>query len=254
MMNNPTNDAQPTGTRKPLWKRWWVWIVGLIFLAVVGNIGDDPTGSPSQVAAGDTSTTSDAMPTSTTELRPLAATTTTTFAPEPLDYEILETEDVSFPGAVRVSLRVVVEEGATAAELRNLAEQLAEQHRASHEYQAFNIFFYHYPELAFDFATVGIWDDSPYGDWGRADEVSRGDYTHHEANDQIREKNWSLLPSQQEVDLYIAYIQKFDAMDSGSELPSDDEVITEVSADTGASISEVENAIDSVLDWMFDEG
>ena len=67
-------------------------------------------------------------------------------------------------------------------------------YRASHQYQALLIGFYHYPEMIEDIATLGTWEDAPYGDWGRAADVARGDYTKHQPNDRTIEKDWSLLP------------------------------------------------------------
>ena len=149
-------------------------------------------------------------------------------------FVIVEEEDLSFPGAVRISLRIVVDEGMTGAQLRVLAAELAQQYRASHEYQAFNIFFYHFPELAFNVATLGVWDDSPYGDWARANEVARGDYSNHQPNDKIKEKDWSLLPTDDQVQLWLAYNDKYDEMDTDPlSLPSDDDVFAAVAADRG---------------------
>jgi len=165
---------------------------------------------------------------------------------------VVAEEDVSFPGAVRFSVRVTVEEGTDVAQLRALATELAEQYRTSHEYQALAIFFYHYPELAFDIATLGRWEDAPFGDWGRADEAEQGDYTNHQPFDDLKDKDWTLLPTQDEVDLYVEYLSTYDEMDTGDDLPSDDDVFAVVGSEHGVTAQDVEDAANAVLDWTFD--
>jgi hypothetical protein len=199
----------------------------------------------------ETTVTDDPSPTSTT-----VATTTSTeeAAPSVPQYTILDEEDVSFAGAIRISLRVTVEEGADREGLRRVAEEISETYRESHGYQALNIFFYHYPEVAFDTVTLGVWDDSPYGDWSRAADVKRGDYSHHEPSDKTKEKNWSLLPSQTEATLYAAYNSVYYALaESSAELPTDDQIIALVASEEGVSEVAVEEAFDRFFTWMFND-
>ena len=220
---------------------------------------------------GDTSTTNATDTPSTTAVTEKSATgatesaaSTTVVAPEataattgdtsttlgPPLFTVVEEKDVSFPGAVRISLRVTVERGTTKAQLSALAADLAARYRETHEYQAFIVFFYHHRELAFDLATLGIWDDSPFGDWSRADEVERSDYSQHKPNDATREKDWSSVPSAGQVAVYLAYTVTYDVMDVGDELPSDDDVLAAVAAQRSVSAAEVEDAVNAVLDWM----
>ncbi|MCH7669702.1 MAG: hypothetical protein IIC71_10980 [Acidobacteria bacterium] len=222
--------------------------------------GDETGGSAS------VTTSSEQAPSPTTTIEPSGSNASTTSVETttrssstttqvPLrKYEILEEEDVSFPGAVRISLRVIVESGASREDLRRIAQDLASQYRESGEYQAFNIFFYHYPELASGGVTLGVWDDAPFGDWGRASEVERGDYSEHKPTDRTKEKDWSLLPSPEEIDLYAAYSEMFDLMDTDAlELPSDDDVMAAVAAERDISAEAVADAVDAVLDWMFND-
>lgn len=167
-------------------------------------------------------------------------------------YTILEEEDISFGTTVRISLRIVVGEGTSKAQLGALGDALAEQYRESHEYHAFNIFFYHFPQLSQDYASLGSWDDSPYGDWSRANEVDRGDYSSHRPNDETREKDWSLLPTGRQVDLYVSFQETYTAMDTDPmELPSDDDVLAAVAQKEGVTAAEVEEAADAVFAWQF---
>ena len=124
-----------------------------------------------------------------------------------------------------------------------LAALLVNEFRASHEYQALIIWFFHYPELAFDINTLGRWEDAPYGDWGRADEVDRGDYSKHQPYDRVKEKDWTLLPSKGQVDLYLAYLKTYDEMDSGTgDLLEDDDVFAAVADQFDVTSPDVEDA------------
>lgn len=206
-----------------------------------GDAQAEATSTTSSPTASDTSTTTD-------------ANTTTTVSVSVPQYEILGEEDISFAGAVRYNLRVTVEQGVTRAGLRQVATEISEQYRASHRYSALNIFFYHYREVSGDVASLGVWDDSPYGDWGRAGEVEPGDYSTHAPNDQTLEKDWSLLPSQTDATLYAAFNSLFYSLaETSDEYPSDDDVIALVAEQEGASVEAVDKAIDHFLDWMFND-
>jgi len=215
-------------------------------------VAEDDSPSSEEVQPETTSTTSMSISsdsTSTTE-----NVTTTTLNVSVPQYEILDMEDISFAGAIRYNLRVTVEEGTTREGLRQVAAEISEQYRASHRYSALNIFFYHYPEISNDVASLGVWDDSPFGDWSRAGEVEPGDYTHHQPNDQTKEKDWSLLPSQKDATLYAAYNALFYSLaESSDEYPSDDDVIALVAEQEGASVGDIEGAIDRFLVWLFND-
>ena len=201
---------------------------------------------PSATTATTTSASTTTAATTTSE------PTTTTMAPIP-SYEVIAEEDVSSQ-AVRIRVRVTVESGTDRDGLRKVASELVERYRSSHEYQALVIFFYHYIALANDVATLGVWEDAPYGDWGRAADVERGDYSQHEATDRTKEKDWTLLSSPQQIALFSAYNDTFDEMDEASDsLPSDDDVIAVVAANRGLTPTEVEEALDAVFDWMFND-
>ena len=207
-----------------------------------------------QAEQSEPTTTSTAAPTTTSTAAPPTSATvapTTTSIPQ---YEVFEEKDVSFAGTARIQLGVTAEKGTSREGLSSIAEQLAWQYRESHEYQALIIFFYHYRELANEVASLGVWDDSPYGDWGRAADVARGDYSTHGPTDKTKEKDWSLLPKPDQLALFQAYNFMYDLMDTDPlELPSDDDVMAAVASDRGLSVVAVEEAIGAVFDWIFNE-
>lgn len=213
--------------------------------------------TPSTASASSSSTSSSTLAVSTStsgSVDTSSSSSPSTTEPEVVtipDHTVVAEEDVSFPGAVRVSLRVAVSGAPTPDQLRALAWQLANEYRASHQYQAFNIFFYAFPELAFDLADLGIWVDAPYGDWARAAQAARGDYSTFAVDEKIFEKDWTLLPSEQEVMLYVAFFEKADELDPDyTNPPSDEEVASAVAADMGFTAEDVLAATEAVLDWQ----
>jgi hypothetical protein len=209
---------------------------------------DEPNPCAPSTTQGTTSVT-------TTTTRPSATTTTIppthTSSLRTIAYSIVEERDVSFAGAVRISLRVVVEVGSTSDQIRALAQNLSLEYRASHEYQALIIFFYDWLDLAFDTATLGIWVDAPFGDWSRANEAERGDYSSFAVDEEIYEKDWTLRPSEQDVRLYLAFFEKLDELDPDFTNPqTDEEVAAAVAVDTGFTSGEVLAAVEAVLDWQ----
>ena len=256
--------------------RWQKIVLIIVAISVVFGpfISDTPADKQDEVAQSATTTNATDTPSTTAVTEKSAtgatesATSTTVVAPEataaitgdtsttlgPPLFTVVEEEDISFLGAVRISLSVTVERGTTKAQLSALAADLAARYRETHEYQAFNVSFYHHRELAFGLASLGIWDDSPFGDWSRADEVERGDYSQHKPNDATREKDWSSVPSAGQVAVYLAYTVTYDVMHVGDELPSDDDVFAAVAAQRSVSAAEVEDAVNAVRDWMFSGG
>lgn len=223
-------------------------------VATTSDTADSVDEAPSSDEAQTEATSTTSSPTASDPSTTTEANTTTTVGVSVPRYEIVDEKDISFAGAVRYSLWVTVEEGVTRTGLRQIAAEIAEQYRVSHKYSALNIFFYHYREVAGDIATLGVWDDSPYGDWGRASEVEPGDYSTHKPNDQTKEKDWSKLPSQTDVSLYAAFKTLFYSLvETSDELPSDEDVIALVAAQEGASVEDVEGAIDRVFDWIFND-
>ena len=188
----------------------------------------------STAAAATTTTTAAATTTSTTEATTTttAATTTSTTAatgtdtvpPTPkVSYAVITEEASPIDGAKRTWLTVAVAKGAAKSDLAQIAERLAFEYRVVQQYQALLIYFVHFPE---EVDTLGTWIHAPFGNWTRAAEVSAGDYSQHAVNDQTVEKDWSLLPTDNQVMLYRLYkMYRDDLRDTGASVPPDEQLI-----------------------------
>jgi len=141
-------------------------------------------------------------------------------------------------------LAVRVEAGTTKSELGQLGERLGFEYRLSDEYQALAIYFVHFPEGV---QTLCTWIHAPNGDWDWADVVDKGDYSEHRVDDRTIEKDWSLLPTEAEIDLFRRYLA-FKDEQAGS-VP-DDELILQAAAEFEVDEEDIEAAIDAWERWI----
>ena len=208
--------------------------------------GDETT----TTAAGDETTTTTEGDETTTTTEGETTTTTesgqSTVPPAPdVGYQVVEDGGTNVPGQpVRIWLTVQVEANATKAELAQIGDRLGFEHRLSHEYQALAIYFVHFPE---GIDTLGNWIDAPYGDWERAGEVERGDYSQHQTVDLTIEKDWSLLPTGAQMDLYRKYLEY---RDQHAGTVPEDELIAQAATEFGVDEDEIEAAIAAWEAWI----
>ena len=234
----------------------------LEIIGVGAGISAPTTTSTTEAAttttAAVTTTTSSAAPTTTEAESPTtstteAATTTTTEAattipPAPdVGYSVVDEFNAGSQGAEAYVLTVLVDEGATRSQLTALANRLSFEYQVARSYQALLIEFSHFPEGQ---ATLGRWTHAPFGDWNRAGEVEEGDYSQHQTDDRTVDKDWSLLPTDAEVDLYRAYADYRSALEDSGVLPPDDQLIALAADDLGTTVGEIRDAIEAWEAWV----
>ncbi len=202
--------------------------------------------------AADTTTTSAAATTATTAATTTDATTTTVAAsttttlPAAVEHSIVDSGESADP--VRVWLTVSVEAGTTKDQLGRLGTRLATEYRLSREYQALVIHFVRFPE---GIATLGRWTDAPHGDWDRAAEATKGDYSTHQIVDRTIEKDWSLLPTDGQMDVLRKYNDYRVAYEVENEVsPSDAELIPLAASALGLDEAVIQDAIDAWSTWV----
>ena len=200
------------------------------------------TTSASATTTADTTTTSASATTTTTTV---AASTATTL-PAAVEHTIVDSGESADP--VEVWLTVSVEAGTTKDQLARLGARLATEYRLSREYQALVIHFVRFPEGT---ATLGTWTDAPHGDWERAGEATKGDYSTHRIVDMTIEKDWSLLPTDEQMDVlrkYNDYRTAYQAQNQAS--PPDAELIPLAAAALGLEEAAIEDAINAWSAWV----
>ena len=228
----------------------------IVDIVDVGAAIDLPTVTVATTAATTTTTTTTAVttttPTSATTATTGATTTTvpastTTTLPAVVEYSIVDSGgDSSDP--VQLWLTVSVEVGTTKDQLARLATRLATEYRLSREYQALVIHFVRFPE---GIATLGRWTDAPHGDWERAGEATKGDYSTHQIVDETIEKDWSLLPTDEQMDVYRRYrdFQTAYQVENNVDPPAS-ELIPLAAAALGLEEAAIEDAIDAWSAWV----
>ena len=221
----------------------------------VGAAIDLPTITVATTTATTTTTTTAATttPTSATTTTTAEATTTTVAAtttttlPPVVDYTIVA-DGGQGTDPLQLWFTVSVGDGTTKEQLARLATRLATEYRLSREYQALVIHFVRFPE---GIATLGRWTDAPHGDWERAGEATKGDYSTHQIVDETIEKNWSLLPTDEQMDVlrrYWNYRTSYQVDNNVS--PPDVELIPLAANALGLEEPVIEDAIDAWSAWV----
>jgi len=207
------------------------------------------TTTTTTTAAAATTTTTSASATTTTDATTTTVAATTTTLPAVVEYSMVDSGgDSSDP--VQIWLTVSVEAGTTKDQLARLATRLATEYRLSREYQALVIHFVRFPKGV---ATLGRWTDAPHGDWERAGEATKGDYSTHQIVDETIEKDWSLLPTDEQMDI----IRKYDDYQTAYQIengvsPPQAELIPLAAVALGLEEAAIEEALDAWIAWLAD--
>lgn len=220
----------------------------------VGGPIDLPTVTVATTAATTTTTTTAAAATTTSATTTGATTTTvppttTTTLPAVVDYSIVDSGgDSSDP--IQIWMTVSVEAGTTKDQLARLATRVATEYRLSREYQALVIHFVRFPEGN---ATLGRWTDAPHGDWARAGEATKGDYSTHQIVDETIEKDWSTLPTDEQMDVLRKYRDYETAYQVENEVsPPAAELIPLAASALGLDEAAIRDAMDAWHAWEAD--
>jgi hypothetical protein len=206
------------------------------------------TTTTTAAAATTTAATTTTATTEATTTTVAASTTTTVAAATGIEYHIIGSGESAAPDPIRVWLTVSVEAGTTKDQLARLGARLAAEYRLSRDYQALLILFVRFPEGT---ATLGRWTDAPHGDWDRAAEATKGDYSTHQIVDRTIEKDWSLLPTDDQMDVLRRYNDYRTAyqVDNEVSLP-DAELIPLAASALGLDEAVIQDAIDAWSAWV----
>ena len=224
--------------------------IDLPTITVATTAATTSTTAATTTTASATTTTATTTATETTTTT-VAASTTTLPAAADIEYTIIDSGESADP--VRVRLTVTVEAGSSKDQLARLGTRLATEYRLSREYQALAIQFVRFPEGAETAATatLGTWTDAPYGEWARAADVTQGDYSTHQIVDRTVEKDWSLLPTDAQMDVFRRYRDYQTAYQLDNEvLPPDEELIPLAADALGLAADVIRDALSAWSAWV----
>lgn len=130
-----------------------------------------------------------------------------------VSYRIYSVREVPFGVVRRTEVAVVVEPGATRAELVEVAEQVAEDRRSAAGYDALVVGFFDYEQFVGRGPySLGRWEHAPNGQWTQAG-AALPDYSNFMADDQLQEKDWSQRPDAETVRLWQEWSEALDQPD-----------------------------------------
>ncbi len=165
--------AAPISEGKPIYKKWWFWLlVAPVVLGAILNVfggGTDAT----DVADEEPAASQPAETASEADDEDASEPADTTPVP---DYEIVETEDLTFGDTVRFQYRVRVAGEPTEDELRAVIDDVLAQAKAGPAFNAISIGLYGEDDDVQAAYTLGVAEFAPGGDWSAADTVDADDY------------------------------------------------------------------------------
>lgn len=128
-------------------------------------------------------------------------------------YDIHSVREVPVGGVRRTEVAIVVEPGATRADLREVAEQVAADRRAAAQYHALVVGFFDY-EAFVDHGpyTLGRWEHAPHGQWSEA-RAALPDYSNFRSADHLVDKDWTRRPDAEAVRLWRSWGGVLNALD-----------------------------------------
>jgi hypothetical protein len=107
-------------------------------------------------------------------------------------YRIFKTEPSHYSSTKRYTVRVHVNYALRSSKLKLISNDIIDKYKVSHPHNALTIFFYLPESSTIGHYTAGkaVW--APFGEWGKAGDVSTGDYSSHvlkvEAGSAIKHK------------------------------------------------------------------
>lgn len=169
--------------------------------------------------------------------------------PAPVEHTVQGTRDVSTGVATRYVTEVQVAPGTTRAQLVALAEWLVTSRRAAGDYDALAMRFYDIADTD-GIPSLGMAEDAPYGDWGRADEAIDGYATHRLDTSKLREMDWTKRPTDAQRKAHDLNARLERRLSDGDTSVGDlDWRIAEIARETGQTPGQVRAGIDAVMAW-----
>lgn len=161
-----------------------------------------------------------------------------------IDYEIISKDELSFGGATRLSVDVVVNEEVNFKELELISEKVLSEVKKDISLNALAINFYDYKEyIGRGGYTLGKTIYAPNGKWEDANTISAGNYRYMEYDFDFRAKDWSNRLTIEEVDIFDNW---YDLVRDGI---SEDDATKQISKKFSISEDKVIDIITKQMVW-----
>jgi hypothetical protein len=147
-----------------------------------------------------------------------------------IEYQTVDVSDISIAGAKRYAYKIVVTEEVTVEQLKEICDYLVETKKESRPYNAMAIYFYNRIEYMNEVPTMGYAMYAPYGKWEKAMEVETGYYENMAFEYSLLEKDWTLKLTDQEAEIWKAWIDLYDKRAQNEELPDEEKITKDIAA------------------------
>ncbi len=209
--------------KKIIFEKWWVWIL-IIFVILIVIIISSSDNKKTEIQTQSQSNTSPVSSINKTNIKKQNIDLST------VDYEIIESEDISFVDAginvIRYRVKVVINNNpATKQQVRAISEKIVADYDDA---DAIAIFYYFDKTQVDGVYTLAMAEWAPNGDWSQANLKENQKLT-YEFTDSIDKKRTN-EPTALEREINQAMSDKWYELSENSQLPVTDEDVAEILA------------------------
>ncbi|MCB2357116.1 hypothetical protein [Clostridium estertheticum] len=126
-----------------------------------------------------------------------------------IKYSVENSEDTSLGKIKRYIISVVVTQEVNVEQLKEIAKKVVEENKEKNKFNAITIGFYDYKEYLSNGYTLGKVTFAPDGDFGKAANVSTGDYSSMNYTFELVNKDWSKRLTKNEVSIWKQFNDEF---------------------------------------------
>lgn len=167
------------------------------------------------------------------------------------DYRVTGIEDVSFSNVKRYVVNVVTKT-LDEEQIKMIGMEVVEQLKKEKPFNAVSVFINDHEEFDGNGYALGKITYSPSGDWGKADEVSTGQYKTMEYEFDIKKQNPENQLTDVEANIVKQWYDTSYSMNDKSDEFVEDLIITNlVAQENNITSDQVDTILDKFITWMY---
>jgi len=165
-------------------------------------------------------------------------------------YKIASTGDISFGNVKRYQIDVVID-SMDALALKQISQAIIDDFKTQKRFNAVAIFFYDHEEFIGYGYTLGKATYAPFGEWGKAMDISTGDYKNMEFLFEIKQKDIKYQLTSDEAGIVKQWHEAYTLLDTNPDkLIEDDEVSDYVAKLNGIDSNQVDEILTKWIMWQ----
>lgn len=171
-------------------------------------------------------------------------------------YEVSNVKDISI-GSQMFSYNIIVNHEASKQEIETYAKEILEKAKAENPFKSIQMLFYDgkYSEGLETVPPLGKYIFAPEGDFSKGNIVNAGEYDKMTVNNQIKDVNWKLRPSENDIKIVEAYNQflKDESDKRPDDIIKDTEVKENLAKYMELKVDDINKALTNVDKWIWQE-